>query len=442
MRRIIHIGLLIALSLSFGESSAKTAQFYKDPSASREVIVDIAQFAGSDSSKIRLEIYYQFYTTALEFEEKDGKYSATYNVSVIVRGKNDSVAAKFTDRKTITVATKGETIAVRNFRTKQFNAELDPGKYTIYFHLSDENGPLEYRRKIKKKIKKILSKKPRLSDIELVQAAGPQKGEGTTSFSKGNLSVVPSLTHAFTSGIDGKLLFYIEIYQGSDSSKEINIETSLRHSRKGLAYRDTLSIKLDEPITRQLREISLTDFRPGEYELRVRLRERRFKKIHERSTKFVIQWTFLARLQHDYKTAIDQLSYLSDASGLKELRKIEDLKERIKAFNAFWAERDPDPSTPINEMKVSFYNRLAMADKLFSISIKEGWRSDRGRIYVRYGQPDEIDDYPITSAPKPYQIWHYYDGGRYRRFVFIDENEDGDFRLQYPYDGLNQRPDF
>lgn len=42
----------------------------------------------------------------------------------------------------------------------------------------------------------------------------------------------------------------------------------------------------------------------------------------------------------------------------------------------------------------------------------------------------------------PYQIWHYYREGAYRRFTFVDENEDGDYRLQFPYDGLNQRPDF
>jgi hypothetical protein len=39
-------------------------------------------------------------------------------------------------------------------------------------------------------------------------------------------------------------------------------------------------------------------------------------------------------------------------------------------------------------------------------------------------------------------VWHYTSIGRYRRFLFIDENADGDYRLQYPYDGLNQRPDF
>ena len=71
-----------------------------------------------------------------------------------------------------------------------------------------------------------------------------------------------------------------------------------------------------------------------------------------------------------------------------------------------------------------------------------GWRTDRGRIYVKHGEPDEIDDYPFAPNSHPYQEWHYYHGGRYRKFTFLDENEDGDYRLIYPYDGLNLTPDF
>ena len=73
---------------------------------------------------------------------------------------------------------------------------------------------------------------------------------------------------------------------------------------------------------------------------------------------------------------------------------------------------------------------------------RDGWRSDRGKIYIQYGEPDQIDDYPVAINGKPFQEWHYYRHGSYRKFVFVDEYEDGDYRLQYPYDGLYQRPDF
>ena len=83
-----------------------------------------------------------------------------------------------------------------------------------------------------------------------------------------------------------------------------------------------------------------------------------------------------------------------------------------------------------------------MANRMFTIMNLDGWRTDRGRILITFGEPDQIDDYPFVANRWPYQEWHYYQQGRYRKFVFVDINEDGDYRLQYPYDGLNQRPDF
>ncbi len=66
----------------------------------------------------------------------------------------------------------------------------------------------------------------------------------------------------------------------------------------------------------------------------------------------------------------------------------------------------------------------------------EGWRTDRGHIYVRYGEPDYMVEEPFSLSHHPYQVWQYTRISPNRRFVFVDENEDGDYRLQYPYDGL------
>jgi hypothetical protein len=93
-------------------------------------------------------------------------------------------------------------------------------------------------------------------------------------------------------------------------------------------------------------------------------------------------------------------------------------------------------------VKEEFYRRVSFADRRFSILNRDGWRTDRGRIYITYGEPDQIDDNPMSLSSPPYQIWHYYRDGNYRRFAFLDDNNDGDYRLLYPFDGLNQRPDF
>ena len=124
------------------------------------------------------------------------------------------------------------------------------------------------------------------------------------------------------------------------------------------------------------------------------------------------------------------------------MKKIEGYEDRIKAFNEFWLSHDPTPGTPENEVKIAFYGRVRIANENFGVMRRPGWKTDRGRIFIEFGPPDHLVDVPFSPESRPYQVWHYTSIGPYRRFLFIDENSDGDYRLQYPYDGLNQRPDF
>ena len=234
----------------------------------------------------------------------------------------------------------------------------------------------------------------------------------------------------------------MEIYRGADSAEAVVVETVLRSEKKGMVYRDTLTTELSYDVERQLREVSLSDFRPDEYELTVRLRGRRYKKLDEKKTSFAVPWTQLARLRFDYESTVEQLRYIANPGEVDSLRDIEDLAERVRKLDEFWAGRDPEPSTVINEMRVEFYRRVEAANRLFTVMRLDGWRTDRGRVYIQFGEPDQIDDYPFVLDRRPYQEWHYYRSGRYRKFVFVDANDDGDYRLQYPYDGLYQRPDF
>jgi hypothetical protein len=68
---------------------------------------------------------------------------------------------------------------------------------------------------------------------------------------------------------------------------------------------------------------------------------------------------------------------------------------------------------------------------------KEGWKTTRGMIYIMYGEPDELEDYPFELSRKPYQVWLYYRLSPPRKFLFIDEWGTGDYELQPPYNGLD-----
>jgi len=90
--------------------------------------------------------------------------------------------------------------------------------------------------------------------------------------------------------------------------------------------------------------------------------------------------------------------------------------EREQFIEQFWLRRDPTPGTIQNEFKEEHYRRIAYANAHFAAGIP-GWKTDRGRIYIVYGPPDEIDDHSGAVAPAtPYQRW------RYRLIQRIGEN--------------------
>jgi len=82
----------------------------------------------------------------------------------------------------------------------------------------------------------------------------------------------------------------------------------------------------------------------------------------------------------------------------REYRSLATGAERAAFIARFWASRDPGPYTPGNEAEETFWKRVVAADELFTDTTISGWRTDRGRVYIILGPPDEIVDYPVPSV--------------------------------------------
>jgi len=94
-------------------------------------------------------------------------------------------------------------------------------------------------------------------------------------------------------------------------------------------------------------------------------------------------------------------------------------EERDNFIEAFWQRRDPTPDTEENEYKEEHYQRIAYANEHFAAGVP-GWRTDRGRMYIMYGKPDEIESHPSggtyerpmeegggETSTFPFETWRY-----------------------------------
>lgn len=133
--------------------------------------------------------------------------------------------------------------------------------------------------------------------------------------------------------------------------------------------------------------------------------------------------------------AYQPLSYLmtSDEQGVYSPLSVEGKRKWLRRF---WARRDPTPGTARNEERERFYSAVTEADRRYGeggASAIPGWRTDRGRVLIRFGEPDEKLRRPQTGRTAPYEVWKY-SRRRARKFVFMDVTRFGNFVLIYTDD--------
>ena len=129
---------------------------------------------------------------------------------------------------------------------------------------------------------------------------------------------------------------------------------------------------------------------------------------------------FKNEISKTYKKWLDEdVIYIITPEEKQAFMQLSNDEERDNFIEAFWQRRDPTPDTPENEYKEEHYQRIAYANEHFAAGV-QGWRSDRGRIYITYGKPDEIDSHPSggsyerpmeegggETSTYPFEDWRY-----------------------------------
>jgi GWxTD domain-containing protein len=129
-------------------------------------------------------------------------------------------------------------------------------------------------------------------------------------------------------------------------------------------------------------------------------------------------------------TLYGPLVYLmtSDETGIYSSLTIDGKRNFLRRF---WSKRDPTPGTPRNEEQEDYYARIAEANRRYregGAAEIPGWRTDRGRIFIRHGPPSEILKRPQAGNTLPYEAWKY-SRDRALKYVFMDLTQFGNYAL-------------
>ena len=152
-------------------------------------------------------------------------------------------------------------------------------------------------------------------------------------------------------------------------------------------------------------------------------------------------------LESPYRKWLEEdVVYIITDEERRAFKNLQTDEEREQFIEQFWLRRDPTPDTVENEYKEEDYRRIAYANERFASGIP-GWKTDRGRIYITFGPPDEIESHPSggtyerpweegggTTSTYPFEKWRY----RYLEGVgmqtdivieFVDKSMTGEYRM-------------
>jgi GWxTD domain-containing protein len=125
---------------------------------------------------------------------------------------------------------------------------------------------------------------------------------------------------------------------------------------------------------------------------------------------------------------VNYLRYFGSPARLQALREAPP-NARAATWASFLRQTDPDPATPVNEALRDYFARIAQANIRFREEGGVGWLTDRGRVFVALGTPDQFYEPNTTDLNQRgrTQVWDYR---RYRlQIVFIDQTGFGRWRM-------------
>ena len=132
----------------------------------------------------------------------------------------------------------------------------------------------------------------------------------------------------------------------------------------------------------------------------------------------------------DISLALRQMRYIVPEDSLDKYLEAA-LKDQKLFFKAYWKQRDPNPNSTVNELMEEYFGRVNKSNKDFSTFENNGWLTDRGRLLIKFGYPDDVERHPFELHTNPYVIWRYY--SLRKIFLFTDRTGFGDYQLHPDY---------
>ncbi len=405
-----------------------------------------------DTSRTYMELYYSFALANLKLSKEDSLFSDTllFHIGMTAIGSDSGnfgqswaipVAAHDTSSKDLTHAFVGQIgLAVR------------PGNYIMRLTAIDGNDTVHVDTVSGRVlIPKYSFKKLETSDVELCsKITQPPPGKHSI-FYKNTYDVVPNPKGVFGAGLP-IIYYYVEVYNIPDSPGDslFTIGYQVRDSYGQVKKNETITRKKFGDTSVEVGTVNGSNLKTGAYTFVFTVADSAAKQYATITRKFFVYnpglgppenagtnlsgssmlgTVFATMGMEQIDKEFSEASYIATTREKQEFKQLQSLAAKRQFLYDFWQKRNTDPVLNSNKYRLEYLKRVAYANDHFTVGGMPGWRSDRGRVYIIYGPPDQIDRHPNQSNAKPYQIWYYNSIQGGVSFDFIDRTGFGEYTL-------------
>ncbi len=381
--------------------------------------VDAISFASDSAGYSRLDIFAAISYEQLSFVKEQDAFQASYEMTVTVYDSARALVLEKLWTRNVKAASFDQSVSASSYSIETVSMHVRPGQYLIVVIARD----LETRvsRRVNKQIRISDYDKEglHLSDIMLLSRFAETGGKRT---------ITPSISQNLGL-VSGEFHVFFEAYN-AESAEGMKFVTSVLNEKKQPVIKRDTTLKLKAGKNHIFLRVDHSSLPIGDYNLYIQAYVVGAETAAASTNRsFVIRWSGMPASLRDLDQAIDQLVYIAKDKELSHIKEAETPEEKQKRFLEFWKKRDPNPNTPRNEKMEEHYARVEYSNRHFKHYI-EGWRTDMGMVYIRFGPPSNIDRHPFDIDSKPYEVWSYYDLNY--SFVFVDQTGFGDYRLITP----------
>lgn len=387
----------------------------------------------ADTTQDYVEIYYSFNRRELKFVPEEQGLIAKILMQLSIVDEVGNVAESRVWNTQSKVQNAEEAEKVDYLITDEVGVSLKPGKYQITLQARDVNSISSGEARLGAEVKKFSGEKLQLSDVEL--AFNIQADTTAGHLTKAGKKILPNPSRIFTHAA-GMVYFYSELYNLAYATQAkpayvLDFTVLDNAGKKVKDFGEQNHIKPGNSAV-VISGINIATLDSGEYTLRVEAKDKETGQKAYSSKKFVVfrEKSPEELIAEQVKQFKQDVIYIASPGELALFDQLNPTGK--KAFmEEFWKKRDPTPETPENEFKTELYRRINYANAHFSRTREsnDGWNTDMGRVYIRYGEPSDIERHPSTRGVKPWEQWNYHalQGGAY--FIFVDKDGYGVYRL-------------